>query len=285
VSYQTIETEIRDGVMVLRQNRPNVLNARNSLMYIEIMAALAEASDDQDVAAVMLTGRGRLFCAGMDMRSDFQTEHDVLPTDSKWLVHMKTNQPKHDNSDVRTWLATAFITSFVDFDKPIVGAVNGPAVGEGFTSLLHCDLIYATPSTYFWAPFGRAGVVPEFCSTLLMPKRLGVSLANAAICFGRRITVEEAHRAGFVLEVLPTTTGAEFEESVLAKISEGMALMGPPALRAATMKSFRDLVYPGSEKELLRDRCIVEMELLKGRLLRGDLGKVQQYYQSQLPKR
>lgn len=282
MNYQTIETEKRDGVLVLRHNRPEKLNARNAQMYVEIMAALSIASEDDEVVAVVLTAVGKFFSAGMDFENEPRLAYEVQADDTVRTAEIKRALPKRDEEDVGTWLPVLFIESFIRFDKPLIGAVNGPAIGEGFSSLLHCDLVFANASAYFWAPFARAGVAPEFCSTLLMPERLGRSLATAAIYLGHRISAEQAKSAGFVLELFPA--GENFESAVLARIKAGLALTGPPELRNKTLKRYKRLVYQDSDREKLLLQCRKEFELIREIGRSGDTEKVQAYYQKVLPR-
>jgi peroxisomal 3,2-trans-enoyl-CoA isomerase len=281
MTYQCIETELRDGVLLLRHDREEKLNARCTQMYMEIMAALEDASANDAVIAVLLTGKGRFFSAGMDFNDEPHLAFEVLPTDSPSVRRIKTALPERDPADVRTWPAVKFIEAFIHFDKPLIGAVNGPAIGEGFSSLLHCDLVYAADTAYFWAPFARAGVAPEFCSTRLMPRRLGPGLANAALYLGRRISVDEAKAAGFVLEILPFGEG--FEDAVLSSLNQGLALAGPPEVRTATLRSYKRLVHTDTERRLLVEQCRAEFELIRKRALSGETRLVQQYYRAQLP--
>ncbi|MGB2395264.1 MAG: enoyl-CoA hydratase/isomerase family protein [Pseudomonadales bacterium] len=281
MTYQTIVTEMRNGIFILRQNRPEKLNARNAQMYVEIMSALSLAAEDPEVAVVVLTAVGRFFSAGMDFDNDPRLAYSVLPEDSIRTAQIKRSLPKRDENDVRTWLPVMFIEAFIDFNKPLVGAVNGPAIGEGFSSLLHCDLIFATQSAYFWAPFARAGVAPEFCSTLLMPKRLGKSLASAALYLGKRISAAEAKSAGFVLELL--SDGDEFEPAVLSRIESGLALAGPPELRSKTLAAYKALIDQESDRETLRKQCHSEFELIREKGRSGETDRVQAYYRSELP--
>ncbi len=279
--YQHIETELLSGILVLRQNRPEKLNARCSQMYVEIMAALNDASADSNVVAVLLTSKGKFFSAGMDFQNDAKLAYTALPDDDAAVIAVKTSLPKQDSTDVRTWPAVKFIEAFIDFDKPLFGAVNGPAIGEGFSSLLHCDLLYAADSAYFWSPFARAGVAPEFCSTVLMPQRLGRSLASAAMYLGQKITAVQAQSVGFVVEVLPA--GEDFERVVLAKLQQGLELTGPESVRKDTLQSYRRLVYGASDRESLREQCYAEFELIRQRGIDGTTALVQAYFQSLLP--
>lgn len=280
--YLTIDVRIDGGVCVVTQNRPETLNARNSQMYAELIAALHEASERPDVAMVLLTGAGRMFCAGMDFNNDARMATRVLESDPPRVGDVKASLADVPPERAHFELARRFVAAFIEFDKPLVAAVNGAAIGEGFSSLLHCDVLYATADAYFWAPFARAGAAPEFCATLLAGKRLGVTLGNAALYLARRISAEEARQAGFVLEVLPQ---AGFVEAVLARLHDGLALAGPPDMRADTLQRFRALVHSPEQRAALHARSDQEFELLRLRATRGDGARVREYYAAQLPRR
>jgi len=283
MAYRTIETELRDGLLVVRQNRPQALNARSQQMYLELLIALNRAEEDEQVAAVLLTGAGRFFCAGVDLKDDPSRVNQPDPTDDETVAALRASLPPYRPEDHATWLATRFVLGFVSFSKPLFGAVNGPAIGEGFTSLLHCDVVYAAEGTYFWAPFARIGAIPEFCSTLLLPRRLGPTLGHAAMYLARRIDALEAQRAGFVLEVLPADDG--FEAQVVARVLEGLALAGPPELRASTLKTFRGLARGRDEEAALAAQCHREMASLARRVASGESLRVREHYSAQLPGR
>jgi peroxisomal 3,2-trans-enoyl-CoA isomerase len=283
MSYQTIETELIDGILILRHNRETNLNARNSQMYVEIMAALQHASADEEIQAVVLTARGRYFCAGMDFNNDPTLAYTPLPEDDETVRAIKIGFPEADRDDVTTWPAVKFIEAFINFDKLLIGAVNGPAIGEGFSSLMHCDIIYAADTAYFWAPFARAGVAPEFCSSRLFAERLGYTAANAAIYLGQKISAEAAKDMGLVWEVLPA--GNEFEANVLARLKDGLALSGPPELRRKTLQQYKTLVYPEQRRADLVRISHEEFKLIAQRGRSGDTKAVQAFYQQSLPGR
>ncbi len=281
MSYQTIDVVTDNGLCVVTQNRPEALNARNSQMYAEIIAAFQTAGDDDSVSALLLTSSGTTFSAGMDFKNEYQHAYTPLPDDSDRVRAIKSEFSSDDIMGAVIGLARRFVGAFIEFDKPLIGAVNGPAIGEGFTSLLHCDLVYASNNAYFWAPFARAGAAPEFAATRLAPRRLGSSLANAMIYFARKVSAEEAKDAGFVLE---TFDSDDLLQRVQADIQEGLALAGPPELRAQTLRSFRGLVYSDEEKADLLRQADREFALVRRRAESGEANLVREYYAGQLPR-
>ena len=281
-SYKTITVETGDGLCVLTQNRPERLNARSSQMYAEMIAAFEEAHEDDSVAALLLASNGSAFCAGMDFRNDFTQANTFLPEDGDRVRAVKSEFVELEIAQAAIELARRFVASFIKFEKPLIGAINGAAVGEGFSSVLHCDVLYARPQAYFWAPFARAGAAPEFCYTILAQERLGASLANASLYLSRRITAEEALRVGFVAEIIDSD---DFLAEVRKRVIEGLSLVGPPDLRASTLKRFKSLARDTSERERLLAQANREFALAWERSSSGETARVQAHFASELPGR
>jgi enoyl-CoA hydratase/carnithine racemase len=172
---ELIET---NGVIEIHIDRPDKKNALTAAMYRAMTAALAEASTRADVDAVLIAGEGDAFCAGNDLK-------DFL------------SGPEGGQA------AFEFIRTIAKFDKPIVAAVQGLAVGVGTTMLFHCDLVYAAPDARFIMPFVNLGIVPEAGSSLLAPAILGYAKAAQMLLLGEPMDAEGADRAGFVSAIVP----------------------------------------------------------------------------------
>ena len=166
------------GVIEIHIDRPDKKNALTAPMYHAMTAALADASARADIAVVLFTANGDAFCAGNDLK-DFMAGPEGGAA------------------------AFAFIRAIAAFDKPIIAAVQGLAVGVGTTMLLHCDLIYAAPDARFIMPFVNLGLVPEAGSSLLAPATLGHAKAAAMLMLGEPMDAEAADRAGLVTAVVP----------------------------------------------------------------------------------
>jgi len=165
------------GVMEIHIDRPDKKNALTGAMYRTMTAALADASMRADIGAVLIAGRGDAFCAGNDLQ-------DFLAGPEGGAA------------------AFAFIRAIATFDKPLVAAVQGLAVGVGTTMLFHCDLIYAAPDARFVMPFVNLGLVPEAGSSLLAPAILGHARAAAMLLLGEPMDADSAARAGSAGAVL-----------------------------------------------------------------------------------
>ena len=175
-----IVTETADGIFTLRFNRPEKKHALTTSMYAASAAAITEASRDPKVRVIVITSSGDCFTAGNDLK-------DFLE-----------NPPNTPDAPV-----FRFMHAVVDCPKPIVAAVNGMAVGIGTTLLLHCDFVIATPESRFQLPFVNLGLVPEFASSLLLPRAIGPKRAMEVMLLGGPFTSDFAMACGLINAVVP----------------------------------------------------------------------------------
>jgi enoyl-CoA hydratase/carnithine racemase len=169
-----VEVARNGAVLELTLNRPAKKNALTNAMYRALTVALHEAERDQGIGAVLISGAGGVFSAGNDI-GDF-----VAAVSGGDMA------------------AADFVRKIAGFSKPLVAAVDGLAVGVGTTMLLHCDLIYASPSARFSLPFVDLGLLPEAGSSLLLPRRVGMARASAWLLAGESFSAEEAREAGLI---------------------------------------------------------------------------------------
>ena len=185
-----------DGIDVAREGavmaaafaRPEKKNAITGAMYEALIAAFDEAERDPGVGAFVLSGKGGVFTAGNDI-GDF-------------LAAATAAAGARDAADIPAW---RFVSKLADFQKPLVAAVNGLAVGVGTTLCFHCDLVYAAADASFQMPFVNLGLVPEAGSSLLAPQRFGRAKASEFLLLGESFDAEEARALGLVNAVLPGT--------------------------------------------------------------------------------
>ena len=161
-------------------DRPDKKNAITAAMYTSLAADLNAARQDDAVGAVLITGAGSTFTAGNDLR-DF-LEHP----------------PGGEDAPV-----FRFLFALAEFDKPLVAAVRGPAIGIGTTLLLHCDFVFVSPSARFQMPFIDLGLVPEAASTLLLPSLVGMRRAAQWLMLGEPFNAEIAVSVGIANEIVP----------------------------------------------------------------------------------
>src|SRR5262247_1451299 len=195
-----IVTEISAGVLRVELNRPAQKNAMTAGMYTSLAGILGEADKDEAVRVVLWHGAGDSFCAGNDI-GDFLK-----------------NPPGRGESP-----QSALINAFVAFEKPVVAAVQGAAIGGGTTMLTHCDFVYAGESARFQLPFINLALVPEFGSSYSLPARIGHLRAAELFLLGEPFTAARAAELGLVTRVVPDrellATATETAQKLAAKPS------------------------------------------------------------------
>jgi 2-(1,2-epoxy-1,2-dihydrophenyl)acetyl-CoA isomerase len=192
---ETVTLERRGGELRITLNRPDSMNAWDKQLGADLLAAVREATDDDAVRAVVVTGAGRAFSSGADLRAGFDPTPEGHP-------------------DVRTVLHERYhpiIRGLRELPKPVLAAVNGPAVGIGCSLALACDLIVARESAYFLLAFVNIGLVPDGGSSLLVPERVGLARATEMAMLGERIGARQALEWGLINRV---AADDEFEGAV-----------------------------------------------------------------------
>jgi enoyl-CoA hydratase/carnithine racemase len=207
-----ILTARRGAIMTVMFNRPQRRNALTAQMYALLTGALSEADADESVRVVLFHGSPEVFTAGNDLEDFIQ------------------RPPVGDDAPVFRFLQAVSTAA-----KPLVAAVNGPAVGLGTTLLLHCDLVYAGDNARFHLPFINLGLVPEFASSYLLPLIAGYQRAAEMLLLGEPFSPEKAYEAGFVTRVVPAAETLEVALQAAAKL----AALPPKSLRVtkALLKS------------------------------------------------
>ena len=181
-----IRYEVDDRVATITLDRPGALNAVHTAMLAELVAALERADADDAVRAVIVTGAGRAFCAGADLSRGGRT----FDRDARGETG-----PHRDGGGLVT-------LRLFDMKKPVIAAINGPAVGFGITMTLPMDVRLASSAARIGFVFARRGVVPEACSTWFLPRLVGISQAAEWVYTGRVFGAEEARAAGLVSRVV-----------------------------------------------------------------------------------
>src|SRR5919198_1749507 len=191
MAYSEILLEVADGVALVTLNRPERLNAYTPTMGSELSDAFAACDADDAVRAIIVTGAGRAFCAGADLARGGETfdrtaaaEYRGVPADRPWEKPARAIAP---------W----------DVRKPIIAAINGPAVGVGATLPMQWDIRLAGESARIGFVFVRRGVVPEALSTWIMPRLVGMARAAELLLTGRIVDAREALALGIVSRVVP----------------------------------------------------------------------------------
>ena len=213
-----VKTSIANQILTITSDRPERKNALTQAMYGAMADAIVSANSDKSVRCMIITGSGDFFTAGNDL-TDFASD-----------MERKSGEPP----------VTRFLNAIRDAEKPLIAAVNGPAIGVGLTMLLHADIAYAADNANFRAPFTALGLVPEAGSSLLLPASVGNSMANEILLAGRILSAEEALSCGLVSRVVP------FDKLQAAALdcAASIASAGPTAIRRskALIRGNRDAV-------------------------------------------
>ncbi len=184
--------EIRDGIAVVTLNRPERMNAFTPVMAQELIDIFAEADRDDSVRAVVVTGAGNAFCAGADLTTG-ETTFDSTMTEGR-----KVSISQHRDRGGKVALA------IFNCRKPVIGAINGHAVGVGITMTLPMDIRIVAADAKIGFVFARRGVVPEACSSWFLPRIVGIARATELIYTGRVFRAEEQASSGLFNYVLPS---------------------------------------------------------------------------------
>jgi enoyl-CoA hydratase/carnithine racemase len=199
VAYETILYDVQDNVLTITLNRPEKLNAFTNQMLTELIDAFDKADADDGIRAVIVTGAGRAFCAGADLsagaRSFDYKEREDRP--EKQGAIRPDGSVDWSNEAVRDGGGRLTLRIF-DCLKPVIAAVNGPAVGVGVTMQLPMDIRIASEDARFGFVFARRGIVPEACSSWFLPRIVGISQAMEWTLTGRVFPAQEALQAGLV---------------------------------------------------------------------------------------
>ena len=212
MNYQTIEVE-RDGrVGIVRWNRPDRLNAFNGTMYAEWVEAYDAFNADPEIGAVVATGNGRAYSSGADISGFERSFTDDDAPKGKEAPH----------SPFEPW--------YMAEGKPTIAAVNGVAIGIGFTSILWFDNIIASTEARFSARFAAIGLTPELSSSWLLPRLIGVQRAKEMMLTGRIWSAEEAHQLGLVRQVV------EPEDLLPTAIAQAAEIAANPSTSLSVIK-------------------------------------------------
>lgn len=201
MTYTTLDYRVEDAILTLTLNRPEQMNAFTVEMADELVHAFARANDDDAVGAIVVTGAGRAFCAGMDLSKPgnvFGLDESQRPTLED--MHARLHEPAIERG-VRDTGGRVTLAIY-DCKKPVIAAINGPAVGIGATMTLAMDIRLASEKARIGFVFGKIGIVPEACSSWFLPRIVGISQALEWVYGGDILTPAEALAGRLVKAVL-----------------------------------------------------------------------------------
>ena len=202
MSYETILYEVSDNILTITLNRPDKLNAFTTTMMIELIDAFECADRDDAVRAVIVTGAGRAFCAGADLSAGARTFDRAARPDRPEIPLGPDGEPDLSHEAARDGGGRVTLRIF-NCLKPVIAAINGPAVGIGATMLLPMDVRLAAEEARVGFVFVRRGIVPEACSSWFLPRIVGISQALEWTLSGRVFPAQEALAGGLVSAVHP----------------------------------------------------------------------------------
>lgn len=181
---ETLIYQVSDGVGTITFNRPEVMNATNDQLYLELQGLLRDVAEDPHVGAVVITGAGRGFCAGADVKA--------MDPNMKLLARRKRHR----------WILNDILRPLVNLEKPVIAAVNGVAVGAGFNIALAADIIVASDKAVFSQIFTKLGLVPDLGGMYLLTRVVGLNKAKELCFTAKKIDATEAYQLGIVNHVV-----------------------------------------------------------------------------------
>ena len=231
IQFETVNVRSADGVATIELNRPEALNAWNAQLGADLLAALRGANEDDAVRAVLLTGAGRAFSSGADLKdvSGGQTTPEGRPD-----VYRTLTERYHP-----------IMLAIREMPKPVVAAVNGPAVGIGCSLALCCDLIVASESSYFLLAFVNIGLVPDGGSSLFVPTRVGMARASELAMLGERLPAARALEWGLINRVFADERLREESAALAARLAAG-----PTRSYAGTKRQLNSWLYTRMDEQL-----------------------------------
>jgi 2-(1,2-epoxy-1,2-dihydrophenyl)acetyl-CoA isomerase len=242
----------RDGAAAtIELNRPEALNAWNGALGDELFEAVRAVADDDGVRAVVVTGAGRAFSSGADLR-DLTGREDRTP-EGHVNVRRVLDERYHP-----------IITTIRTMPKPVLAAVNGPAVGIGMSLALAADLVVAAESAYFLLAFVNIGLVPDGGSSLFVPSRVGLARASEMAMLGERVPAAQALEWGLINRVV---SDADFAGEVAA-LRDRLAA-GPTRSYAGTKRQLNHWLYPRMEEQLGLEADIQQEMVASGDFAEG----------------
>jgi len=226
------------GVRTLTLNRPDVLNAINTVLADELPAAIQEASGDEAVRVLVITGSGRGFCSGLDLVEASQRDRSAPVNPRRRL-------------DDLGWVGRQAL-ALVNCDKPVIAAINGVAAGAGFGLMLGADIRLISANATLTTGYVRRGLSPDAGVTYFLPRLVGLSRATELILTARDFGAEEAERIGLVSRILPAENFGEAVADYAAKLAAG-----PPIAQTLTKRLLVESLETDITAQLRREIALI----------------------------
>jgi enoyl-CoA hydratase/carnithine racemase len=248
-NLETVYT-VAERVATITLNRPDKLNAWTAVMDQEVRAAIHEAERDSNVRVIILTGAGRGFCAGADMSLLGAIAQGGLGEAEKVLRNSSNGERQHIRPDFQKKYSY-----FPSIQKPVIAAVNGPAVGLGFILTLYCDLRFASDTARFGTAFAKRGLIAEYGLAWMLPRLIGPSNALDMLFSARLVDANEALRMGLVNRVFPQDG---FQQGVQAYAQELANNVSPRSMGIIKTQVYNAMfqtlgeAFESSEEEMVK---------------------------------
>jgi 2-(1,2-epoxy-1,2-dihydrophenyl)acetyl-CoA isomerase len=253
-AYDTVNLWRRGGAATIELNRPERMNAWDKQFGVDLLAAVEAVAADQEVRAVMLTGAGRGFSSGADLKAGFDPGPDGHPD-----VYATLTQRYHP-----------IMVGIREMPKPVLAAVNGPAVGIGCSLAICADLIVAAESAYFALAFVNIGLVPDGGSSLFIPARVGHARAAEMAMLGERVGAAQALQWGLINRVVPDEDFDAQSGALLDRLAQG-----PTRSYAGTKRQLNAWIYRGMEDQLELEAQVQQETATSGDFAEGVTAFVQ----------
>jgi 2-(1,2-epoxy-1,2-dihydrophenyl)acetyl-CoA isomerase len=251
-ALETVNVHRAGAAATVELNRPDALNAWNRQLGLDLLAALEDVAGDDAVRAVMLTGAGRGFSSGADLRDLTGAEED------------RTAEGLPDVEKVLSERYHPIITLVRTMPKPVLAAVNGPAVGIGLSLALAADLVLARESAYFLLAFVNIGLVPDGGSSLFVPGRVGMARAAEMALLGERVPAPLALEWGLINRVAADDAFEEEARALLERLAHG-----PTRSYAGTKRQLNRWLYAGMDQQLAFEASIQQEMVASGDFTEG----------------
>jgi len=251
MSFEQITTELSDGIFTITLNRPERLNAWTATMGRELIEAFDVADADDDVRAIIMTGAGRGYCAGADLAAGGETfDYAARAQEASLLTPSAGGVPRDNGGE--------FTLRIFASTKPVIGAINGPAVGVGATMTLPMDVRLAADDARMGFVFARRGIIPEACSSWFLPRVVGISRAMEWVSTGRVFPAQEGLDAGLLRSLHSADELLPAARALATEIAENTA---PVSVALARQLMWRML---GAEHPMVAHRADSRGMLARG---------------------
>lgn len=256
MAYREILYDVSGGIATITLNRPDKMNAWTATMEQEVRGAMLAADADAAVRVIILTGAGRGFCAGADMSLLSTVAAQGLNVEGR-AGFLRNSDAEGADTGIRPDFQKKY-SYFPSLTKPVIGAINGAAVGLGFVLSLYCDLRFAGSEARFGTAFARRGLIAEYGVSWLLPRLVGVANALDLLFSARLIDGAEAHRIGLVNGVFPQV---DFYDSVRAYASALVENVSPRSMKVMKRQVYNALFQTlGEAFETAEEEMVLSLQ-------------------------